>query len=728
MTHASRSVGISLTVWFLTVSCLSPAATARASSPDDPPVAAATAVTAAPRLDGRLDDAVWAKAIVIADFRQKEPREGSPATQATRVRIVYDKTHLYIAAELEDSEPDLVRATELRRDNTLESDDTFAVLLDSYHDHRNAFLFRVNPRGTRYDAIVRNESRLVDADWDEQWSVAAALGERGWTVEIAIPFKILRFSGDEEQAWGLNLERVIKRKNELVSWAAWNRNFAFTHVSQAGHLTGLKDIRQAERLRIRPYVVAGAEKLGATSPPRTARALAEVGIDDLKFAVSSNLTADLTLNPDFAQAEVDAQRVNLTRFSLFFPERRQFFIEGADSLKMGVAQQDFGSRLLEIVYTRSIGLSPQGEPLPIIGGGKLTGKSAGFDLGVLNVQTDDSAAAPGENFAVGRARKELLGRSYVGAIVTNRQGGGRHNRVAGADARFVLGKYLNVTGLVAASSDATVEGTRWAAQAGAEWQSDLVEAGVSYLDVNEGFTPGAGFVRRHDRMTGARLSLKPRPRSRFVRQLEISPSFVSFHDQRGVLQSSESTMAFATVFQSGDRIAAKVDHQVERLPDPFEISAGVVLPPRRYDWNTAEVSVETFDGRKLSGRAEANVGRFYDGTHGSYEFALEYRPGKNFSVQSDYEFNDVDLGEGSFHTHLFGLKSNVSFTSSLLASAYAQYNSSGSLAVVQVRLNYIFRTIDNVYVVYNETRRTDGVFANRSNRSLVAKVTYSLHR
>lgn len=697
-------------------------------APEARPVSRAVAVADAPRIDGRLDDAVWASAVVIGDFRQKEPEEGSPATEPTRVRIVYGKTHLYIAAELDDRDPSLVRATELRRDNTLASDDSFAVLLDTYHDRRNAFIFRVNPRGTRFDGVVRNESPVVDAEWDEEWSAASIIGERGWTVEIAIPFKILRFTVGDNQIWGLNFERVIKRRNEFDYWTSWNRNFAFTAVSQAGQLTDLNGIRQAERLRVRPYVATGVEKLDAVSPPDPTHGLGEVGIDDLKFAVTSNLTADLTVNPDFAQAEVDDQRVNLTRYSLFFPERRQFFIEGSDSLKMGIQTLGFGSRLLELVYTRSMGLSPTGQPISILGGGKLTGKAAGFDVGVLNVQTGDSDGTAGENFSVARIRKEMMGRSYVGAIVTNREGGDTSNHVVGADARFVLRKYLSVVGMAAASSDAQVPGTRWATEAGAEWLSDLVQADVNFANIDEGFTPGVGYVRRHDRMLGAKFSLKPRPGGRLVRQFEITPNALVYQNRRGVPQTSAGGVSFVSLFQSGDRMSAKVEVESERLPDPFEIAPKIVLPAGYYTWRQAEVNFDTFDGRRFSGRAEANLGQFYSGTQGAYEFGLQYRPGKNFSLESSYEFNDVDLREGSFHTHLLGVKTNISFTNSLLASAYAQYNNTGNLAALQLRLNYIFRTIDNFYLVYNDTQYTAGPYANRSNRSLVAKLTYSVSR
>ncbi|OFW03341.1 MAG: hypothetical protein A3H96_19815 [Acidobacteria bacterium RIFCSPLOWO2_02_FULL_67_36] len=699
-----------------------------AQGPEARPVARAVAVADAPRVDGRLDDTVWASAAVVGDFRQKEPAEGRPATESTRVRIVYGKTHLYIAAELDDREPALIRATELRRDNALVSDDSFAVLLDTYHDRRNAFIFRVNPLGTRFDAVVRNESPVVDAEWDEEWSAASVIGERGWTIEMAIPFKILRFSLGDVQVWGLNFERVIKRKNEFDYWTSWHRNFAFTAVSQAGQLTDLKGIRQAERLRIRPYVATGVEKLDAVSSPDPTHGLREVGIDDLKFTVTSNLTADLTINPDFAQVEVDDQRVNLTRYSLFFPERRQFFIEGSDSLKMGIQTLGFGSRLLELVYTRTMGLSPTGQPIRILGGGKLTGKAAGFDVGLLNVQTGDSDGSAGENFAVARIRKEMLDRSYVGAIVTNREGGDTSNHVVGADARFVLRKYFSVVGMAAASSDAQVPGTKSATQVGAEWLSDFVQADVNFASIDEGFTPGAGYVRRHDRMLGAKFSLKPRPGGRLVRQFEITPNALVYQNRRGVAQTSVSGVSFVSLFQSGDRMSGKVEFESERLPEPLEIFQGIVLPAGYYTWKQVEVNFDTFNGRKFSGRAEANLGQFYSGRQGAYEFGLQYRPGKNFSVESSYDFNDIDLREGSFHTHLLGVKTNVSFTNSLLASAYAQYNNTGNLAALQLRLNYIFRTIDNFYLVYNDTQYTAGVYKNRSNRSLVAKLTYSVSR
>jgi uncharacterized protein DUF5916/cellulose/xylan binding protein with CBM9 domain len=692
------------------------------------PGARAQRIAEGPVIDGRLDEAAWKDAPEIGGFRQKEPEEGAPASEPTTVRVLYDASSLYIGVQLTDSRPAEVRASELRRDNPLENDDTFAVLLDTYHDHRNAFLFRINARGTRFDALVRNESRYLSTDWDEQWTAAAAIGEQGWSAEIAIPFKILRFSGASEQNWGLNFERVIKRANEFTYWAGWDRDFDFTHVSQAGHLAGLREIRQAERLRLRPYAIAGADRLEAVAAPRGTDGRVEVGIDDLKYAVTPNLTSDLAVNPDFAQTEVDQQQVNLTRFSLFFPEKRQFFVEGADSLRMGVGLLHFGPPPLELFYSRAVGLSEIGEPIPLLAGGKLTGKVSGFDVGFINAQTDGNAERAGENFGVARVRKEVLARSYVGAMVTNRQSGGSFNRVAAIDARFVLKRYFNVGGLAARSFDSRRSGRQWAKQLGAEWRDDLVEAGVNYIDVDPAFEPGIGFVRRHDRLLGTRVSLKPRPGIRGIRQLELTPSAVYYHDDSGTLVSREARFQFATALQSGDRVELEVGNTVERLVRPFRISQFVSVNPGRYEWNYAAATLRSFNGRAASGSVTVNVGDFYSGTKRTLQMAGDFRPSKNLSFNPTYTFNDIDLREGAFDTHLFGLRANVSFTTNVLTSAFLQYNSAGELAALQVRLNYIFRTIDNIYLVLNETRFTSGVFDGRSNRSFVVKTTYSIHR
>jgi hypothetical protein len=687
------------------------AAAVSAAPQGDPPLAQAFRITSAPAIDGRLDDAVWQRAAPISDFRQRDPQQGQPATERTVVHILYDESTLFVGAELLDGEPASIRASELRRDNELSSDDTFAVLLDTFHDHRNAFLFRVNARGTRFDAIVSNESHDVTSDWDEQWTAAAQVTEGGWTVEIAIPFKILRFTTDRAQTWGVNFERVIKRKNEETYWTNWDRNYNFTHVSQGGHLAGLEGIRQADRVRIRPYVVASAERLKAVESPRGARLDAEVGLDDLKVSLTSNLTADLAANPDFAQTEVDEQRVNLTRFSLFFPEKRQFFIEGADSFEMSAPQVGWGSPPAELFYSRRIGLSASGDAVPILAGGKLTGKVGGVDLGLMDVQTGATAGGAGENFAVVRARKGMLDRSYVGGLLTNRQDGGDSNGLWGADARFVFFKYLTLTGMAAGSTSSASGRAGQLRQAAAEWDDDFLVASLHYLDIDPGFDPGIGFVERNDRLVAARFALMPRPAHSIVRQFEFSPEATFHHDANGLLLTRELGFGAEAAFQTGDEIDIGIGNTVETLTEPFPIATGIVVPPGRY------ASVE----------ASLSLGGFYSGTRRSLELDGSLRPNPHFSLGPTYELNDVDLREGAFQTHLLGLKANVSLTTNLLTAAYVQYNSAGELGAIQLRLNYIYRGIDNVYLVFNQTRYTGGRYAHRANTSLVLKTTYSIH-
>ena len=702
-------------------------AQAPSSGADGRPVMVARRVEEVPAIDGRLDEPAWQIAPGVSAVYQKEPLEGEAATERTTVYILYDQTYLYLGVKLLDSQPAEIRATELRRDSTLESDDSFTIALDSYHDHRNAFVFRINPLGTRYDAIIRDEGHSFDRAWDEQWTAAAVLTEDGWSAEMSIPFKILRFSGAEEQRWGVNFERVIKRKNESVYWSGWERDFGFNHISQAGHLEGLVEIRQAERLRIRPYLLGGVKTFNATSSPGT-DGVWEAGIDDLKYAVTSNLTADLAFNPDFGQVEVDAQQVNLTRFSLFFSEKRPFFVEGADSFRMGLGLLHFGPPPLELFHSRRIGLSDRGEPRPIMAGSKLTGKIGDINLGFLNVQTDDFQDQPGENFTVARVRKELLGRSYIGGILTNRQGGGDRNRLVGLDARFVVKTYLNVLGILAKSFTSGISDKDWLRQIGVDWRTDLLTAGINYMDVEPNFDPGIGFIRRRERTIGTRAIFKPRPGGELIRNLEFQPRLVYYHDDERLLKSRDTGLLFAVAFQSGERITFDIENELERLTRPFRIGPGVTLPVGDYHWNAGGISFRSFNGRKVSGSVGVDFGDFYNGTKRSLSLSGDFRPNETIQVSPSYRFNDVDLIEGSFNTHLVGVRADVSFTTNLLTSAFVQYNSTGDLAAVQFRFNYIFRTIDNFYIVYNETRFTDGVYSGEFDRSLVLKLTYSLHR
>ena len=689
------------------------------------PSVRAVRVATPPTLDGRLDDAAWRLAEAITDFRQRDPDQGAHGTESTSVWVVYDETSLYVGARLSDQQPQAIGARDLRRDSDFDSDDTFSVILDTYHDHRNGFVFRVNPNGAMFDGVVRNESN-PDSDWDEQWFAAAVIGTDGWTVELQIPFKALRFAPGPSQIWGIDFERIIRRKNEDLYWANWDRDFAFEQVSQAGILLGLEDIRRGQRVRLRPYAVGGVESLAATATSPRAQAVGDIGIDDLKIALTPNLTADVAINPDFAQTETDEQRVNLTRFSQFFPEKRQFFIEGADSLRMSAPSGQFDDSF-ELFHSRQVGLSESGEPITILAGAKLTGKVGGTDLGVFGARTGSQDGRPGETFGVARFRRDVFGRSYVGAIATVRDGVDRPRTTLGADARFVIRKYLTLSAL-AGSTDDGVTPRQLAHFYSAAWDADLFSAEVAHLDVDPEFDPAIGYVRRRDRQTSIGFDVSPRPRRGPVRQFQFSPSVVVNRGPDGLVLTREVEFRTEADLQSGDSLQFAVQQTREHLPEPFEITDGIVLPVRQYDWNSVQMEVETFDGRRVSGSVSVEIGGFYTGTRRSLEVSTTVLAGQHLSVSPDYEVNDIALAEGAFRTHLFGLRANISFTRNLLTSAFLQYNSEGDLASIQLRANYIIKNLDNLYFVYNESRFTGAEFAGRANRTLMAKITYSLHR
>ena len=463
-----------------------------------------------PVMDGIVDESSWTLAEVATNFLQREPREGQPATERTEVRILYDDENLYVGLIAYDSDPSAIIATELRRDEIGHrfggSDDTFTVLLDTFNDGRSAFQFTVNPLGTRYDATIRNE-REVNSDWDEAWSAAAQITSRGWEAELVIPLRILRYSSGASD-WGVDFERQILRKNEQVAWSNYRRDFQFIAVSQAGDLRGFENLSVTQRFRLRPYFLGTVTSL-FEDPERTNNVDEQFGIDDLKIQLTSNLTADLTYNTDFAQVELDEQRVNLTRFDLFFPEKRDFFLEGANNFSFGQQSGGFEGPVLQLFHSRNIGLSEFGEPLPIDFGVKMTGKVGSGNIGLLNVQTGDSDLGEGRNYTALRWRQDILERSSVGALVTNVEGpDGATNTVVGADVNFTFLDHLNISAFGArattdsltddledidadhfrarATDDLDEEG-KYAGQFRIGWQSDLWSASVDVMRIDPGF-------------------------------------------------------------------------------------------------------------------------------------------------------------------------------------------------------------------------------------------------
>jgi hypothetical protein len=679
---------------------------------------------AAPVLDGLVDDDVWELADVVTDFLQREPVEAAPASQRTEVRILYDKENLYLGFIMHDDEPDQIKAQDLRRDSRLDTDDTIAVLFDTFHDHRNGFLFRVNPLGTKYDTTLKDESQL-NSSWDETWEAAAQITDSGWQVEMAIPFKALRFPAGSH-VWGIDFKREIRRNSEEVNWSNYRQDFDFRAISQGGHLLGLRDSSLTDRFRVTPYLSGAYTALNAADTPFVDKG-GEIGIETFKAQITTNLTADATVNTDFAQVEDDAERVNLTRFPLFFQERRDFFLEGADKFQFGAGGRDFGTPLAVLYHSRNIGLF-DGQPVPMTYGVKTTGKMGSTSVGLINAQDgrDSVIDYAGGNYSTVRVKQDILERSSIGMIFTNVQNGGDYNRVGGVDANFRFFDNLSVGGYVAQARDSDVEGSQYIGRFSAGWNSDLwgASASVDYIDPN--FETDMGFILRRDLVKQSySANFSPRPNISWLRQITVWGSLNYLTDTQGEITDREQSIFIRPQFESGDSLSISASRNFERLEYGFNPGEIATVDPGDYDFTEWRVSLESFRARKLSGRLSVSGGGYYGGTRRTYGASATVRFNEKFSLSPRYDFNRIEHPSADFDTHVGSMRATYNFNERLLTSALVQYNSLAERVSVFARIRYIYRTGDDFYLVYKSSTRYDLDYSGVSDHGLIAKFTRS---
>jgi hypothetical protein len=702
----------------------------RGTEPATPSIRAAR-VSEAIVIDGLLTEDSWRAAESVSRFIQKDPQEGEAASEVTDVTVLYDTRHIYFGVICHDSDPAGIRATEQRRDDSLNNDDIFELIIDTFHDHRNGYLFRVNPLGTQYDATITNEGQTTNAAWDEKWEVRTRINELGWSAEIMIPFQALRFLSGDSIVWGINFHRTIRRKNEDVFWTAHNRNYRFTEVSRAGHLAGLSEI-QGFTFRLKPYFTGGAGK-GLVAGRQQNRRVSDVGIEDAKFMLTPRLVLDMTVNPDFAQADVDQAQINLTRFSLFFPEKREFFQEGSGVFQFGTAGASYGRPDILLFHTRAIGLSPTREEIPIRAGLKLTGKQGPLDIGLLNMQTAGSGRVPGQNFTVLRAKGNLLARSYIGAMFTRNTAGvnGAPNRAGGIDASFTFFQNLNLKGLLAKNDAAGTNEKQWAGHGKLEWNSDRLEFVLEHVNIQENFRPEMGFVARAEpnwkgvERSVVQSSFKPRPGISWIRQFQFSSSLNYVATQQGILDTREVGLGWSTDFQSGDALDFEFGRNFERLVRPLRIRGGGTVPIGNYLSNSYRLMYRAFRGRSISGNIQFETGGFYDGSRTRFKFSPQVKPSRSLSIDPEYEWSKVSLpGKRSFTTQQLNTNVNYSFSQKWLTRTTLLLNSQDRQYAANFRLNYIFRPGDDLFVIYNEVR-TYGSGGQLQDRTLIVKTTFS---
>lgn len=706
-------------------------------------------------VDGNLDEPAWQEAPVSLGFVQRDPREGEPSSEKTEFRVLYTATTLYIGVICYDSGAEGIRASDRRRDSKLENDDMISVVLDTFHDHRNAYLFRTNPLGAQYDALITDEGNSINVNWDEKWDVAAQITPAGWIVEFAIPFKSLRVAEENGHVWGLELERVIRRKNEFAYWNGYRRGFKLENLSQAGHLEGIENIQTGLRLRVKPYLLGGFTQsvrprpaAGADPLRSTVHDASDVGMEVLKYRITPSLTADLTWRTDFAQTEVDDQQLNLDRFPLFFPEKREFFQEGAGIFDFGIhAGEGRGvdSRpVLKLFHSRQIGLSPKRQPVPIVGGGRITGKLEGLTLGLLNVQTEGlpSEGILPSNYGVVRVKRDVLARSTIGGFLVSREQGGTrdYNRVYGADANFVFLRYLSLGGFLGKSSSPGVRDDNWVTGGEVAWNSDFLNLQTSWLAVDPDFRDDLGFIPRKDmRQISPQVQLRPRPNLPHIRQMVFRFRADYITNQNNQLETRTLHAGWELHFQNGSLLSWSPHTLFDTIRDPkgFRLRPGVVIPAGSYSWWHSNVRFRSNPAKAFSYQInyEPNFGYYKGGSLYQYTFRPRVKISEQFSVEAEYQLNRASLPSRfcvnrsatgcGFTDHNLNARINYNFSNQWLTSTILQYNNADNFVGFNFRLNYIFRPGDDFFLIYNEGRRIGGPLDGQKDRTLQAKFTYS---
>ncbi len=697
------------------------------------PLARARRVSAAPEIDGDvLNDPAWAEATPATGFRQNTPDEGSPASERTEVYVVYTGDTLYFGVVCYVRDPRTIIVADSRRDSSLEETDSFQIILDTFHDGQNGFVFGTNPAGVEYDGQVTNEGQGsgrsggfvmrsgsggqqrgsgggFNLNWDGVWEVDAEISDIGWTAEVAIPFRTLRYPSGEAQPWGMNFQRNIRSRNEQSYWAPLPRQFDLNRLSLAGELHGLA-VPQQRNLKLTPFAVGHWRGAGDNQRP-------DFGAD-LKYSITPGLTLDATYNTDFAQVEVDDQQINLDRFNLFFPEKRPFFLENAGLFSVGQPGQ------LEVFFSRRIGIAEDGTQIPITGGGRLSGKVGNnTNVGFLNMQTEAVDGSRANNFTVARVRQDFVNRSNVGVMFVNRSGtgtgigtgtgagrAGDYNRSYAADGRLGLGQAVTLSGFAAATETPDVAEETHAYSGQASYESERYRIGAGFTEVAPNFNPEVGFyARRGYRRIDARFRTAFRPQNSWgFHELTPHASHYTIIDYATGLHETQYTHMDSTVeWRNGTQLSTAWNVTKEGVLHPFEIYPGIDVPVATYRHSEGQFIFNTNRGAPVSFEFRAVNGGFFGGRRLRLAPGVNVRFGETFNAQVALDRNDITLPNGPFVTNLVRTRVNYSFSTRMFLQALVQYNDRDQLWSSNVRFGLLSAANTGLFVVYNDIRYFD---------------------
>lgn len=666
-------------------------------------------------VDGRLDEPAWDRAEVTGEFTQQDPKDGVPASEATDIRILYDKEKLYFGILCHDRTPEGIVVNDITRDLDHLIQDYLTIHLDTFHDRSNGYLFTTTAIGGQLDSQFSDEGRVNNINWDGVWYVEARRHEGGYTAEFAIPFKTLRFSKAKQQVWGVNFLRRIRRHNESTYWSPPPRRYGATRsIPFAGDLIGIENVEPSTNFQMKPYGLAGVKRIASQS--KDADGQFEGGLD-IKHGVTPGLSLDLTANTDFSEVDADTQQVNLTRFSTFFPEKREFFLENAGLFQLGTLNRDEGL----LFQSRTIGLE-NANPIPILGGVRLTGHAGRNYLGALNMQTRSKEATPATNFTVARMKRDILKGSNVGLMFLNRQSRlpDDYNRAFGADTNILIPRPdLRISLALARTVSPGRSGNDRIGKVEADLQNDLLRFFGSYVDVGTDFNPEMGFVRRTGRrFIHNQFSARPRfsPKSRLGRlkilDVDATLSSAQVLFSAGGTEERTLTPSVNVTFLGGASFSWNTTLGFERIVKMFSVSGvsdtggnvSLRVPVGDYRSNQTSFSFSSDRSKPLSGNISYNWGDYYGGTRREISLGLRHHLGYRLSTIFTFARNDVDVAQGSLHTDQTGLALEYSFNPKMSLSSFIQYNNQSNQISSNIRFRLIHHPLSDIFVVYNELR------------------------
>ncbi len=652
-----------------------------------------------PHIDGTVDDAVWQQAAVISNFVQREPYTGQPVSEKTQVYICYDADFLYLGFICFD-DPQNITAKQIARDAPLPNDDKVVIILDTFLDQRNGFWFEINPRGSKGDALLSQNGATMNKDWDGIWQGRSSIHETGWHSEVAIPFKSLNFRPNQT-TWGIKFARDIQHKLEKAYWPVANLNTHKYQISDAGQLVGLTGISQGIGLDIRPYALGGIDQ----KHREQRQYKGDMGLD-LFYQITPGLKSVLTVNTDFAQTEVDDRRVNLTRFRLFFPEKRDFFLDGSNYFNFANEGERRRPKIVTF-FSRRIGLDDDGTPIPILGGAKLTGQAGPWNLGLLDVVEQQDYGS--ENFAVARVSRNVGEQSALGVIGTLGNADSRHqNSVIGADIKLATSTLAGDKNLVyylygLKSSTDSLSGNDTAFGTEIDYPNDFLNFTLGYLQIDENFVAGLGFVpRKNIRNSYGRIGLGPRLNKWGILQLEIGAEFDYITDLDNRLMTREIELEPIGIrFLSGEQVSYELSQKYEALDHDFNIYQDFVIPKGTYDFTRQTLRLSSAERRRLWGELDYEWGEFWNGTADQIQLASGYKVSVPVSLELEFEHNNVHLPQGSFEVDVYRINFDLLFSPRLTLKSFIQYDDESRRIGWQSRLRWILKPGNEILFVWN---------------------------